>query len=1470
MALKMKRNLTTVLIILLATMALSAQVPKDYYYIVPGTMSYRLDGSSNPPLMPYSDEPGNKRDTLVRGTYYGADNGGAMTGFNSSQYKDFTFFRHPTDPNWITDPHQVDILPNSGNNGYNQGNNKWLLNYRIAYPTDFDSLGTDLKPLIVFMHGAGERGDCWGGTCYGKGDPRMWNNDHSLQHGGRQHLEAINRNSSDPRHWPGFVVFPQNKNGYNPGPGLDTWTGRVIALVEQLIKKYPIDPNRIYIHGLSEGAQGTWMLINSRPDLFAAAAPMSGHRDHGAFDTDVVSPDTTMIHVPVWQFQGGRDTRPKPSSTEQKLNKIRNQGGTPRYTLYPTLGHGVWNTAYAEPDFFSWFLSYSKLTIHGYYGVKSVCEGDEVNVRLGISKGFDEYEWRKIKDGVTTAVAPSPERDNEIIADDFASYQVRFRRGSQWTEWSEPYTITEKPRPTAKIIAEGSTALPGLDGSTEVTLSTDEPGIYYEWYKNGVLFADDSTLNAITVSDPGAYSLVVKDEGLCKGFESNKIYVSNQPYLGSLPTAPDNLHASASSATSINVYWQDKSDDELGFEVYRSTDGTNFTWVTTTTANKLMYADTALTSETTYYYKVRAYNTNGPSDPTAVASATTLTDSQQPSAPGNFKFDNFAYTEHRINVTPDNLADEYFTVHTDQVVLSWSPSTDNVGVTQYKVYFLDGTLAATTSDTSATISGLEKEKNYSFYVVAYDNAGNASSPSSSASVTTVLEGLYFNMFAGGTWDVVRDFSDWALHAKGAHPNFKISIRSDYTEDDDYFAFDFFGYIYITTAGTYTFSTISDDGSQLWIGGTKVVDNDGLHGNVKKSGNIYLEVGAHPITVKYFERSGGNNLQVYYAGPGISEQQIPDSALKSGNKPTSVLPDAPTNLTATADATEFLVDLDWDYESTDIVVLGSSTANGAEVASNQSWVEKLDSAMTANNANYTLTNLAANGLNTYHVRETGTSGAGFTADPAHNITAALALNPDIIIVNLPSNNVEDNIDASTTVGHYSELFSLASSQGVEIFFTTTQPRNFSSSSKRHLLETEADAVRVAFDERVIDIYDNLTDFGNDNRIKAQFDSGDGVHLNGSGHYYIFTEVIKTVGPYMPKFEVYASTAGSSYEIVHTTGYGETAFTHDELTPSTNYAYQVKAVNIYGASGFSNTANATTPADVVAPSVPQNLWVRAKTDTQIALSWDNSVDNVGVTDYIVSYALASEGSGSRTSSTARTQAETVTTSSNGVTVEGLSPETEYTFTVAARDAANNTSIDSDPITVETLSDSPLPVEFIDFSYAIDGTNVKLNWTTGSEINNEYFSVERAVSINDFAEIGRVDGSGTTTSAVNYEFVDSKPLNVAYYRIKQVDLDGNFSHSKVLRVTLKNNFEELTVYPNPASPNNINIKGYMASESDRVNINFYDVMGKSSLFIETDPNTLLEGLTIDARNNLHKGVYIVVISDGNNKSQKRVIIR
>ena len=96
--------------------------------------------------------------------------------------------------------------------------------------------------------------------------------------------------------------------------------------------------------------------------------------------------------------------------------------------------------------------------------------------------------------------------------------------------------------------------------------------------------------------------------------------------------------------------------------------------------------------------------------------------------------------------------------------------------------------------------------------------------------------------------------------------------------DDNFGFRFSGQISIATAGDYTFYTTSDDGSRLYIDGTVVVDNDGIHGMEEQSGTITLTVGMHTIEVIMFEGGGGEGLEVEYEGPGISQQPIPDDVL----------------------------------------------------------------------------------------------------------------------------------------------------------------------------------------------------------------------------------------------------------------------------------------------------------------------------------------------------------------------------------------------------------------------------------------------------------------------------------------------------------------------------------------------------------------------------------------------------------------
>jgi hypothetical protein len=110
-----------------------------------------------------------------------------------------------------------------------------------------------------------------------------------------------------------------------------------------------------------------------------------------------------------------------------------------------------------------------------------------------------------------------------------------------------------------------------------------------------------------------------------------------------------------------------------------------------------------------------------------------------------------------------------------------------------------------------------------------------------------------------------------------------------------FAFLWEGYINIPSAGVYTFETISDDGSKLYFntsysfGATPLVNNDGLHASRSATGNVSIaSAGKYPIAISYFEKDGGETMQVYWTGPGIPRQPIPDAAFTINNAPIAAL------------------------------------------------------------------------------------------------------------------------------------------------------------------------------------------------------------------------------------------------------------------------------------------------------------------------------------------------------------------------------------------------------------------------------------------------------------------------------------------------------------------------------------------------------------------------------------------------------
>jgi len=126
----------------------------------------------------------------------------------------------------------------------------------------------------------------------------------------------------------------------------------------------------------------------------------------------------------------------------------------------------------------------------------------------------------------------------------------------------------------------------------------------------------------------------------------------------------------------------------------------------------------------------------------------------------------------------------------------------------------------------------------------------------------------------GEWSKLPDFDSLTPTASGASKSINIGSK----QGSDNYGFVFDGFIKIPVDGIYTFYISSDDGSKLFIDNKTLIDNDGMHGIIEKSNEIPLAKGFHPIKVLFFERSGGDALQVQWKGPGFAQQIIPGSVL----------------------------------------------------------------------------------------------------------------------------------------------------------------------------------------------------------------------------------------------------------------------------------------------------------------------------------------------------------------------------------------------------------------------------------------------------------------------------------------------------------------------------------------------------------------------------------------------------------------
>lgn len=132
----------------------------------------------------------------------------------------------------------------------------------------------------------------------------------------------------------------------------------LVAILDQVLSDYKVDPDRVYLSGLSYGGFGTWYMASKHPELFAAINPIVGWGH-----PDLMDP-IAQANLPVWVFSGGRDPVVQKKYFLPGLNKLEELGHTNlHYTIHEDLGHNVWTRVYKGEDIYDWFLSHSRNSI---------------------------------------------------------------------------------------------------------------------------------------------------------------------------------------------------------------------------------------------------------------------------------------------------------------------------------------------------------------------------------------------------------------------------------------------------------------------------------------------------------------------------------------------------------------------------------------------------------------------------------------------------------------------------------------------------------------------------------------------------------------------------------------------------------------------------------------------------------------------------------------------------------------------------------------------------------------------------------------------------------------------------------------------------------------------------------------------------------------------------------------------------
>lgn len=772
------------------------------------------------------------------------------------------------------------------------------------------------------------------------------------------------------------------------------------------------------------------------------------------------------------------------------------------------------------------------------------------------------------------------------------------------------------------------------------TASTDNGRVAgYNIYRNSQLYATSAS-NSFTDNDVESgqsytYSVSAFDAAGNTSSLSSSISVTTLDNIP--PSVPSGLTAEALSATSVRIAWNASTDNiqVAGYNVYRN-------GVLTSTSALDSYTDNAVVPGINNNYAVAAYDLAG--NLSALSSSVNIitVDNLAPSVPASVSVS--AVTTRSVNI-------------------SWSASTDNVGVTGYNVY-RNGTLVSTITDTNYSDNSLNPGTQYSFSISALDLAGNVSALSSALLVTTLVStdttapSTPTNLVAisrtGSTitlgWNPSTDnsgvagynvFRDGVLRATVNVTTYSdINLISGLLYQFAVRAFDTAGnqsipaLLTVSTPDTISPSvptglqSLSITATSVNLGWNASTDNIGVSTyNVYRNGNLV-----------------GNTASTTYSNTGLTSGQSYNFAVRamdasgnlsnlstliSVNTPDTIIPSAPASISATASSTT-TVNVSWAAATDNVGISSYNVYRNSNLVGNTTALSFTDNGLTSST--------------TYSYTVRAIDLAGNLGNPSASAVATTQSVPVNIALNRP-----------TTVSSFE--FGHDGSFAVDGIISTNNW--WGSSPYPQWWSVDLQGVYELNRVVVVNYFDGARYY----RYNIE------VSLDGS----TWTNLVNFTTNTTP-----ATNAGNSFEVNNILArYIRVTMTYN----SANVGVHIVEFEAYGVP-------ANLQSDNQAPTVPSALGASVLSSSSVSLGWTASTDNIGVAGYNIF----------------RNGTLLTTTAATTFVDNGLQPGTAYSYTVSAYDAAGNTSSLSNQVSVTT---DVLP------------ENIALNKTTsasGSEFGHE----------------------------------------------------------------------------------------------------------------------------------------------------------